>query len=323
MAPSYLITAASGHIGQHLVPLLLNQPSRPTLVLPTANAERLNSLLPSDIDKTRLRIMPGSIQDPAFIDGILKDHKVTSVFLCVTGSDELFTTFNLLDCLQRSGTVKHVVYVSASFDCSLEAQKEVLKHTCSAHLAVKYLVEAKFTHGLLPRHQEGGFSWTILGPSLFFDNDLIWKRGILEDGVHYVPHGTKGVSRVSVHDIALAAAKVLEDDGRQWGGKKVMIGSLKTYTAEEIAQLWSRALGKEIKHAPSDRESFDAFEKHFSKLMGPAWGRDLRLSYETFEATGPFGMTEEEHKEQIVLLGKEPESYEEFVEITARQWLRE
>lgn len=322
MAPTYLITAASGHIGQRLVPLLLSQPSKPSLVLPTANPERLNSLLPSDVDRTRVHILDGSVQDPAFIDSALKDHKVTGVFLCLTGSDELFTTFNLLDCLRRSGTVKHVVYLSATFDFSLEAmQNGILKHINCAHVAVKFLVEAKLTHGLLPRHQEGGFSWTILGPTLFFDNDLRSKHAILKEGVFDAPVGSKGVSRVSEDDIALAAVKTLEDDGQQWGGKRIMIGSRRTYTAEEIAQLWSHALGRKIKHTPSDQESLDAFEQQHSKHVGPAWGRDLKLMYEGFEDIGPFGMTNEEYKEQLVLLGKEPESYEKYVERTAKQWL--
>jgi uncharacterized protein YbjT (DUF2867 family) len=320
MAPSYLITAAAGNIGTQLIPLLLAHPSQPTLVLPTSNAARLTSLLPADADKSRVHVLEGSVQDPAFIDAALKEHKVSAAFLCLTGSDELFTTFNLLDSLKKSGTVKHLVYLSAAGDFSMETkQNSFLKETYCAHVAVKFIMEEKIKHGLLPRNQEGGFSWTILGPTLFFGNDLRIKREMLEDGIFDHPVGSKGVSRVSEADIALAIVKALEDDGKQWGGKKVMIGSLQRYTNKEVAQLWSQALDQEIKPVLSDKNSLDGYEQRLKQKAGPAWGRDLRLMFELFEAI-PFGMTEEQYKEQVALLGKEAESYEKFVEATAAKW---
>ncbi|KAJ4290480.1 hypothetical protein N0V90_010697 [Kalmusia sp. IMI 367209] len=320
MAPTYLITAASGHIGQRLVPLLLSSSSKPTLVLPTTNAARLTSALPSDADKSRLHVVEGNIQDPRFVSEILEEHKVTGVFLCLTGDNELFTTFNLFDSLSRSGTVKHLVYLSAAGDYSLESQRNgMLQAVGAAHVAVKFLVEAKIRYGLRPREEEGGFSWTILGPTLFFDNDLRVKREVLVDGVFGDPLGSKGVSRVCENDIALAVAKSLEDDGKQWGGRKICLGSLKMYTNQDVARLWSDALGKEIKPTLSGKTEMDAFEKNFTKKAGPAWGRDIRLMLETFEAA-PFGMTEAEYKDQVSLLGKEPESYEKFVGAAAKQW---
>ena len=320
-APSYLITSASGNIGRRLVPLLLSHPSKPTLVLPTSNAERLTSSLPSDTDKSRVHILEGSVQDPIFVDAALKDHHVTGVFLCLTGTDELFTTFNFLDSIKRSGTVKHLVYLSATGDYSLDAQQNgLLTHVTCAHVAVKFIIEAKLKHGLLSRDQKGGFSWTILGPSLFFDNDRLEQHRLLQGEPFGQPLGSKGSSRVSEDDIALAVVKSFEDDGKQWGGKKIMIGSLQRYTNKDVARLYSQALGKDIKTTPSDLASLDAAEKIFTTIRGPAWGRDLRLMYELIEEAGPFVMTEEQYQEQIDLLGKEPESYEKYVEATAKRW---
>lgn len=323
MAPSYFITSASGHIGQRLVPLLLSHPSKPTLVLPTTDAARLKSTLLSEVDTSRVHVLEGNIQDPTFVDAALKEHNVTGVFLCLTGDNELFTTFNIFDSLRRSGTVKHLVYLSAAGDCSLEAQqKGLLKDIYSAHIAVKFLIEAKIKHGLLSRDQDGGMSWTILGPTLFFDNDLRCQREMLEDGVFGWPLGSKGVSRVSESDIALAAANALVDDGKQWGGKKILVGTLQTYTNQDVARLWSNALGKEIKFHLSDRSGLDGFEQRLRKQVGPAWGRDLTLMFETFEEH-PFGFSEAEYKDQVALLGKEAESYEEWVEATGKKWLKQ
>jgi len=323
MAPIYLITAASGHIGQRLVPLLLSLPSEPSVVLPTTNAKRLSSNLAEGVDKSRVHVVEGNMQDPNFVEATLKEHKVTGVFLCLTSDNELFTTFNFLDSIRRAPTVKHLVYLSGSGDFGLDAvQNGLLKKTYAAHVAVKYMCEAKLMYGLPPRTEEGGYSWTIIGPSLFFDNDLRSKNAILKDGYFDEPLGAAGVSRVDPEDIALAAAKALEDDGQRWGGKKVSIGSLKTYTNEDVAKLWSKALGKDIRPAMSDKSSLDQFERHYTKTGGPAWGRDLRLMYEMFNEYS-FSMTEADYRNQVALLGKEPASYEEFVERTANGWKAE
>jgi uncharacterized protein YbjT (DUF2867 family) len=319
-SPTYLITAASGNIGQSLIPLLLTQSSNPAIILPTTNASRLSSTLPSTADQSRIHVIEGNIQDPTFVEETLKIHAVTAVFLCLTGDNELFTTLNFLSAIQASGCVKHLVYLSACGDFTLEAiQRGMLRNVCAAHVAVKFLVEAKLRHGLLERGEKGGFSWTMIAPSLFFSNDLRSKKQLLVDGFFDEPLGSKGVSRVDPGDIALGVAKALEDDGQEWTGKKVMIGSLKTYTNWDVANIWSNALGKEIKPALSDSEGLKHFEKEFAAKAGAAWGRDLRLMYETFEVQ-EFGMTEENYEEQVKLLGKEPEKYEKFVEDTAREW---
>ncbi|KAF9701614.1 hypothetical protein EKO04_001167 [Ascochyta lentis] len=321
--PTYLLTAAAGNIGKRLVAVLLSLPSRPHVVLPTSNAARLGSLLSDALDKSRIHIVEGNIKDPNFVESTLKAHNVTGVSLCLTGDDELFTTTNFLDAIKHSETVKHVVYISACEDYSIDAISNGALHGQSAaHVLVKYLAEAKLRHGILPRQETGGFSWTILGPSLFFDNDLRSKQQILENAVFDVPLGERGVSRVDPGDIALAAANALEDDGKHWASKKVMIGSLQTYTANQVARLWSDALGRDVQPTLSDERGLGKFEIAFGKVAGPAWGRDLRLMYETFGERG-FKMTETDYKVQIGLLGREPSSYENFVKLTAREWSRE
>jgi uncharacterized protein YbjT (DUF2867 family) len=319
--PVYMVTAAAGKIGKRLVSCLLSLPSKPYVVLPTSNAAKLQLSLSEALDMTRIQIVEGDIKNPRFVEATLKDHKVTGVSLALTGDDELFTTTNILDAIQRSGYVKHLVYISACEDYSIDAIKRgSLQGQSAAHVLVKYLAEAKIRHGLPPRETSGGLSWTILGPSLFFYNDYMIKEQILEYGVFGVPLGDKGVSRADPEDIALAAANSLADDGHLWGGKKVMIGSLKTYTAHDTAKLWSQALGKDVKPALSDQASFDSLEDEFGQVAGPAWGRDLRLMYETFAERG-FAMSETEYRDQLELIGKEPESYERFVELAAKEWI--
>jgi UDP-glucose 4-epimerase len=85
------ITAASGHVGSKLIPLLL-QTEKTKLILPTSNAARLSSaLLKSDL----ITVLEGSIQGPQWVETQLRTHNIDNVFLCVTGTDELFTTMDI------------------------------------------------------------------------------------------------------------------------------------------------------------------------------------------------------------------------------------
>ena len=148
------------------------------------------------------------------------------------------------------------------------------------------------------------------------------RKKILEKGFFDEPVGSMGVSRVHPADIALAASNALVDGGEKFHGKKIMIGSQKTYTNDEIGKLWSEKLGREVKVAGSDENSLDEFEAHFSKKVNAIWGRDTRLMYEMLEKQR-FGMSEEEYKEQLEFLGKEPEDYEKWVEGVAEGWKKE
>jgi uncharacterized protein YbjT (DUF2867 family) len=317
-SPTYLLTAASGNIGKRLIPLLLSQPSKPKLVLPTRDPARLISQIHGNEQDPRIKVVQGDINDPIFVEEILSRHGVTGAFICITGEKELMMTLNLFDAIKRAGTVQHLVYISASGNFDLDAiQAGSIRNNTTGHMLVKPILEAKLRDSL-PRAQ-GGFSWTIIGPTLFFTNDLRSKQGMLDQGVFDEPLGSKGVSRVDPGDIALAVANAFDDDGREWAGKKVMIGSLETYTNIEVAKLWSEALGTPISPTLSDEDGLAGFEERFRGTMGPVFARDMRLMYEFFDAEG-FAMSQAEYETQVALLGKTPGSYEKFVEETAEQW---
>ncbi|KPM43935.1 hypothetical protein AK830_g2573 [Neonectria ditissima] len=320
-SPTYLITAASGNIGKRLVPLLLSQPSKPTLVLPTSNPDRLASQLQPKADDPHVKIIHGDVQDPIFLESTFKAHHVTAVFLCLTGENELMVTLNFFDAVKQAETVKHLVYLSACGDFDLDAIRAGnLRGNAAGHVLVKPIVEAKLRYGLAEsREQPGGFSWTIIGPSLFFGNDLRSKQSILKQGFFDEPLGRAGVSRVDPGDIALAVSNALQDDGKVWAGKKIMIGSLETYSSTAVAKLWSDALGIDVTPAKSDKDGLAAFEELYRPRIKAVWARDLRLMYEWFEIHG-FGMTEAEFQDQVTLLGKKPSSYEGFVSKTAEDW---
>ena len=237
------------------------------------------------------------------------------VFLCLVDTDEIMTTLLFFDAMHKAGGVKQLVYISACGDfVSQKGVVDLMQSHTAMHVLIKSTIEQKLAYG--------GYAWktTVLGPTLFFTNDFQSKRSLLEDGYFDTPLGSKGASRVSTADIALATRNIILNPSK-WAGKKIMIGSLKKFTGAEVAVLWSQALGREIKMWGSDCESMTAFKKHFARKTGrdADWGRDLRLMYETFEVEG-FGMSEREYEVQVELLGREPEDYEAWVRKVGEGW---
>ena len=74
------------------------------------------------------------------------------------------------------------------------------------------------------------FTHTVIGPSLFFENDYKVKAAIVHGRRWVEPFGEKGTSRVAVQDIADAVAIAIRDQGKRWNGRKIMLGSLNRYT---------------------------------------------------------------------------------------------
>lgn len=305
------LTSASGHIGQQLVAQLLKDNVK--LILPTSNASRLQSNLPAIASESNLVVEEGSIANPQWVEMLFKKHQVDTAYLCLTATDEMMASLNFLDAMKRAGTVKHFVYISACGDyASEQGYKNIVKHCSAMHVLVKPAIERKI--------QLSEFPWTttVLGPTLFYDNDLRSKKYIMS-GYFDEPLGEQGVSRVSTKDIAAVARNAMIQQ-EKWAGKKIMIGSKKKYTGTETARLWSEAIGKEVKMCPSTTKGLDEFEgAFFEKMPDAGWARDLRLMYETF-AVLPFGPTDEEYEMLVECLGREAEDYEEFVRETGKEW---
>ncbi|KAM0708908.1 hypothetical protein Q7P35_002944 [Cladosporium inversicolor] len=313
--PTILITAAGGNIGSVLVPILAEEQVQ--LVLPTSNA---TCLAANFLPASNVAIEEGSIKDPQWVEAILRKHQVDTVFLCLTSHDELIVALNFFDAMKRAETVKHLVYVSACGDFVSYTGLQTLMRTQSAmHVVVKATIEQKLKYGDFP------WTSTVLGPTLFFTNDLRSKDSMLNEGFFDEPLGKAGVSRISVPDIALAASNTLLNRSK-WAGKKIMLGSRRLFTGTESAALWSKALGREIRMEQNPEHYETAYPQWkrqafgLDDVMSKAWERDLRLMYEAFGGHG-FGMSEEEHQLQVELLGKQPDDYSQWVQETGSQWV--
>ncbi|KAL8694101.1 MAG: hypothetical protein Q9218_001216, partial [Villophora microphyllina] len=133
------VTSASGNIGKPLIPLLLESSSIKNIILPTTNPSRLTGQLPKD---DRISVLEGSIQDPAWVEEAFIKHRIDTVFLNLTGTDELFTTCNIFSSIIRSKCVKHLIYLSACGDLMPESVfDERFGGLIPGHVLVKTAVE--------------------------------------------------------------------------------------------------------------------------------------------------------------------------------------
>ena len=250
-----LITSASGNIGRVLIPLLLSTTTS-TLILPTSSATRLKSSLALQQEETstsrRIIVSEGPISDPAFLSSLITTHTISSVFLNLGGQDELFTTLSALEVFARAPSVKHVVYLSAAGDFTSPAgvRETMERWGACASVVVKVAVELRLMHLAADSGSDDdgfGFRWSVVGPTLFFENDVRTPELLLGEGIMPEPLGEKGVSRVSCADVAMAVAACISDKGERLGGRKVNVGSLRRFTGAEIEGLWTASLGGRLR----------------------------------------------------------------------------
>jgi uncharacterized protein YbjT (DUF2867 family) len=318
---SILITSASGKIGSHLVPLLLAQSQQPKLVLPTSNAKKLKSALPSISGaEHNVVLAEGSVKDPLWVESLLKHNQVDTVFLCLTGTDEMPTALLFVDAIRRVPAVKKLVYLSSIGDFTSETGfKENLRSRAIPRQFAKIIVEHRLIYGPFD------FEWTILGPTMFFANDYMQKTNIMTKG-ELAGLSEHGVNRIALSDIALAARNAMYDTTGTWNRKKVQLGTKKLYDGADFTRIWSEALGKPIKGVFMTAEKAAEFEHQLRTVMpgdaGMELARSQRLMYEHLLGHG-LSMTEAEYQQQVELLGKEPEDFEPWVEKTAQAWLQE
>lgn len=196
---------------------------------------------------------------------------------------------------------------------------EMLGAYGSASVVVKVAVEQRLWHGEYP------FAWTVVGPTLFFENDVRTKELLVGEGWMPEPLGEKGVSRVSCEDVARVVARGLEDGGERLGGRKVNVGSLRRYSGREVEGLWTQALGREVRMAKGDEGGLRAYEELWAGVVpgaaGRAVGRDLAMMCRGWVERG-YGLSEDEYRLLRAVLGKEVDDYGEWVAEMGKQ-LRE
>jgi len=160
-----------------------------------------------------------------------------------------------------------------------------------------------------------GLSHSIIAPNSFYQNDMGLLDPITQHGVYPVPVGPVGVSHVDCDDIAVAAVECLL--GSDHDGKTYSLVGPTAHTGEQVAAIWSNALGRPVLYAGDD---LDAWEQAALMMMPPWLATDLRIMLAHFVEHGLLA-TDEEVAGVSALLGREPRSYESWVGEVAADWV--
>jgi uncharacterized protein YbjT (DUF2867 family) len=200
-----LVTGATGHVGRQVVSQLLHTSA--TVRALARNPDQTS--LPSGVEVVR-----GNLSDPDTLNASLIG--VEAVFLMWP-----FPTAKaapaVLDVVSKHA--RRIVYLSSmSVRDDLERQSDPIS---AFHADIEHLIE------------QSELEWTILRPSGFATNTLLWAPQIRADGVVRWPYGAAVRSLIHERDIAAVAVRALTEDGHV-GAKYVLTGPQSLTQVEQV-----------------------------------------------------------------------------------------
>ena len=163
--------------------------------------------------------------------------------------------------------------------------------------------------------RNSGMAFTLIMANNFFQNDLVYRESILEKGVYLQPIGDIGINRVDVRDIADAVVTALTQTGHEFHCYPLI--GVEALTGQDIADIYSRSLGREIRYGGNDLDVWGDKARHTL----PGWlVQDLRPMYEFFQHHG-LRASEADFALQANVLGHLPRCFHTFVRETVAAWM--
>ncbi|WIX87768.1 NAD(P)H-binding protein [Amycolatopsis sp. DG1A-15b] len=111
--------------------------------------------------------------------------------------------------------------------------------------------------------REAGPAWTILRPGAFMDNRFAWVGSIRDENAVYVPDTDPPSALIHVRDIAAVAALVLTTPGHE-GATYELTGGEALTTEQQVAIL-SEAIGRPLKYV---EETESAAKERLIRMFG-------------------------------------------------------
>ncbi|WP_030770182.1 MULTISPECIES: NAD(P)H-binding protein [unclassified Streptomyces] len=214
-----LVTGATGNIGSALLKELLARGVGPLRGL-TRDAAR--AALPEGVEAVE-----GDLADPETLKSGLRGAR--SLFLV----SRLGPDAAVMEAARTAG-VEHVVLVS-----SITVQTHPHLGPAAENLAVERLLKAS------------GMAWTILRPTQFASNTLMWAEIIRGHDTVRAPYADTALPTVHPADIAAVARVALTRPGHH--GRTYALTGPELVTAREQVAAISAALGREVAFAEIDR----------------------------------------------------------------------
>ena len=95
------------------------------------------------------------------------------------------------------------------------------------------------------------------------------------------------------------------------------LGGPEALTGAGTAEIWSKALGKPVKYAGDDMDSWE--KQNLSYGIPPVLAYDFRLMYEWFQTKG-LKASKEDVAKLTTVLGHAPRNYTDYVTELAKAW---
>ncbi|MEO1192265.1 MAG: NmrA family NAD(P)-binding protein [Pseudomonadota bacterium] len=281
-----LVFGGTGTVGRSLVALLRAKGAKVRVI--TRSEERAASL------GSGIETVIADMDDPPSLRPAFQG--VESVFLLAANSPQETHQGLTTLAIATESPLKHLVYLSN--DLSVTAP-------LVPHAGAKIAIETALGASGIPH--------TILRPTYFAQNDLLFKDALLA-GAYPAPLGSYPVARVDSRDVAQAAASALLEPPAQ--SRALLLSGLDAPNGEETASLWSAALGQTVHYPNLTPEAFTETAGPFL----PAWLTfDLLIMYRIFAREG-HPPRKQDLEAQDALLPDGPRSYRSFVEETAAAW---
>ncbi|MBF6050247.1 NAD(P)H-binding protein [Streptomyces sp. NRRL B-1677] len=219
-----LVTGATGNIGSALLEELHARGIGPLRGL-TRDAARV--VFPEGVEAVE-----GDFTKPASLKPALDG--VRSLFLV----SRLGPDADILEVARQAG-VEHVVLVS-----SITVQTHPRLGPAGENLAVEQLLKSS------------GMAWTILRPTQFASNALMWAASIRDHETVRAPYADTALPTIHPADIASVARVALTEPGHQ--GHTYALTGPEPVTARQQVEAIAAALGREVPFAEISRQEAHA-----------------------------------------------------------------
>ena len=282
----FTISAATGQLGQLIVPLLLEHIKPSELNLVVRHPAKAEAFAEQGVHLQQA--------DYADFDALVKAFQGTDKLLFISAFNSMPESIqhhqNVMDAAKQAG-VKHIVYTS--FIDSDTASPSLLGQL----------------HGKTEAYlQASGVAWTILRNGVYADEVMREAAQPLQTGVLASATNGGGVSFITRNDLAHVTAAVLLGTGHE--GKIYTPTGSEAITHEQFAQLLTRVTGKPIQYVPI---SFEQLEVGLRQAGLPDMLVALVIGMQKATAQGRTGIVTKDFE---LLTGRTPEPYEAVVRRT-------
>jgi len=282
----YLVTGASGHLGQAVINHLINTYKVPAnkIIATTREASKLTALAAQGV-----QVRDANFDDEAHL--VKAFTGATRLLLISTNAMEpgvrKHQHLNAVHAAEKAG-VAHVIYTS------MPSPETSAVSFAPDHAATEKALAASNLKG-----------WTVLRNNWYFENVLMSLPPALASGTQYSAAGQGKIAHIARNDLAHAAAAVLASDK---GGKhSYTLSGAKQFTTDEIAAIVSKATGKPLKVMQVPVDGL------IQGMLGAGLPEGMARMIASFDANIAKGGLEGNATDFKTLTGVEPQGFEDWL----------